>query len=61
MKERNLPIWERKTSIRESGGGLVTRQGVVALGENGLLGEHLDKARHHGVARALRRRPYAEH
>ena len=42
------------------GGGLVARQGAVALGENGLLGERLDEARHHGVARALRRRPYAE-
>ena len=43
------------------GGGLVARQGAVALGENGLLGERFDEARHHGVARALCRRPYAEH
>ena len=38
------------------GGGLVARQGAVALGENGLPGECLNEARHHGVARALRRR-----
>ena len=43
------------------GGGLVAWQGAVALGENGLLGERLDEARHHGVTRALRQRPYAEH
>ena len=36
-------------------GGLVARQGAVALGEC------LDKAQHHGVTHALRRRPYAEH
>nr|POE80756.1 hypothetical protein CFP56_71540 [Quercus suber] len=42
-------------------GGLVARQGAVALGENGLLGERLDEARHHGVAYVLRQRPYAEH
>ena len=37
------------------GGGLVARQGAIALGEC------LDKAQHHGVAHALRWRPYAEH
>ena len=37
------------------GGGLVARQGAVALGEC------LDKAQHHGVAHALRRLPYAEY
>ena len=37
------------------GGGLVARQGAVALGEC------LDKAQHHGVTHALCRRPYAEH
>ena len=42
-------------------GGLVAQQGAVALGENGLLGEHLDEARHHDIVRALRRWPYVEH
>ena len=41
------------------GGGLVAWQGAVALGENGLPGERLDEARHHGVACALCRWRYA--
>ena len=43
------------------GGGLVAQQGAVALEENGLPGERLDEVRHHGVARALHRRSFADH
>ena len=40
--------------------GLGLRDGAVALGEDAGRRERLHEAAHHGVARALRRRPDAE-
>jgi hypothetical protein len=51
---------QRLDPLLDGGGGAGGRHGAVALAEYGVPGEGVHQALHHGLPRALRRRPDAE-